>query len=413
MAEPLASRDIDETLRLARDRTELDIARYRVWLYASVTPLAFLVGTLAGAGNKAVAAYFGVWLLIALGLRVAVRRIGAKGWLRSLALVLDVLAMSLVFPMSSSYAADAAVAERFSLYVFGASLVAILAINFLRDDASSALVGSAAAIAAFFGVLLPLRGFEPAQLPVAIILALMGVIGAAMARQTRTTLETFARTRLLRRYVPEQLLSEVVDAAPDSMGLAGREREVTILASDLRGFTAMSERLSPGEVIRQLNDYHRAMLEVVHRHGGMLDKFIGDGMLVVFGLNDRDAAPGAKAAVACAREMLSALAEHNTARADEGLADLRAGIGVHTGAVVAGSIGAADRMEFTVIGDTVNTAARLEGLTKEAGVSVLVSAATAELLGDGADVEELSTMSVRGKQDALKVFALRANLTVR
>ena len=406
MVEPLASRDIDDTLRQARDRTELEIARYRVWVYASVTPLAFVVATVAGAGNFAVAVYFAVWLLVALGLRVVVRRLGARPWLRSTALVLDVAAMSLVFPMSATGAADPVMAERFALYVFGASLVAILALNFLRDDGKSALIGSAAALVAFFGVLLPLRGFEPAQLPVAIILALMGVIGAAMARQTRTTLEIFARTRLLRRYVPEQLVSEMVDG--DSQ-LDDRERVVTVLASDLRGFTAMSERLSPKEIVRQLNDYHRAMLDVVHGHGGMLDKFIGDGMLVVFGLRDDDPAPGARAAVGCARDMLLALAELNATRRAAGLAPLRAGIGVHTGPVVAGSIGAADRMEFTVIGDTVNTAARLEGLTKEAGESVLVSSSTAEHLDGG--VEELAAMSVRGKQDALRVFALRPALT--
>ncbi|MCA9594652.1 MAG: adenylate/guanylate cyclase domain-containing protein [Myxococcales bacterium] len=406
MVEPLASRDIDDTLRQARDRTELEIARYRVWVYASVTPLAFVVATVAGAGNFAVAVYFAVWLLVALGLRVVVRRLGARPWLRSTALVLDVAAMSLVFPMSATGAADPVMAERFALYVFGASLVAILALNFLRDDGKSALIGSAAALVAFFGVLLPLRGFEPAQLPVAIILALMGVIGAAMARQTRTTLEIFARTRLLRRYVPEQLVSEMVDG--DSQ-LDDRERVVTVLASDLRGFTAMSERLSPKEIVRQLNDYHRAMLDVVHGHGGMLDKFIGDGMLVVFGLRDDDPAPGARAAVGCARDMLLALAELNATRRAAGLAPLRAGIGVHTGPVAAGSIGAADRMEFTVIGDTVNTAARLEGLTKEAGESVLVSSSTAEHLDGG--VEELAAMSVRGKQDALRVFALRPALT--
>ncbi|MCB9576932.1 MAG: adenylate/guanylate cyclase domain-containing protein [Polyangiaceae bacterium] len=406
MVEPLASRDIDDTLRQARDRTELEIARYRVWVYASVTPLAFVVATVAGAGNFAVAVYFAVWLLVALGLRVVVRRLGARPWLRSTALVLDVAAMSLVFPMSATGAADPVMAERFALYVFGASLVAILALNFLRDDGKSALIGSAAALVAFFGVLLPLRGFEPAQLPVAIILALMGVIGAAMARQTRTTLEIFARTRLLRRYVPEQLVSEMVDG--DSQ-LDDRERVVTVLASDLRGFTAMSERLSPKEIVRQLNDYHRTMLDVVHGHGGMLDKFIGDGMLVVFGLRDDDPAPGARAAVGCARDMLLALAELNATRRAAGLAPLRAGIGVHTGPVVAGSIGAADRMEFTVIGDTVNTAARLEGLTKEAGESVLISSSTAEHLDGG--VEELAAMSVRGKQDALRVFALRPALT--
>lgn len=137
----------------------------------------------------------------------------------------------------------------------------------------------------------------------------------------------------------------------------------------------------------------------------MLDKFIGDGMLVVFGLQGDDD-HGAAAAVACASDMLTALEALNATRKERELAPLRAGVGIHTGPVVAGSIGAADRMEYTVIGDTVNTAARLEGLTKEAGVQVLLTSATAQHLPSQNGLKPLPPMSARGKQLALDVFTL-------
>ncbi len=402
-----ANRDIDETLDRARRDIELDVARYRCWVFGSVTPLTLGVSILLRDSSGTVTLYFASCFVFALLLYRLVRRLGAPLWLSAIAVVADVLAMALVFPIASVGAPVTDDTRMFPVYVLGASLVGILAINFARASAVTALVGPLVALVGFFAVMLPMRGFEPAQLPVAIIIMLMGAVGVAMAHRTRATLESFARTRLLRRFVPEHLLSRVLDAAPDAVPqLGGEEHTVTVLASDLRGFTAMSEQLDPPEVVRQLNAYHGVMLEVVRRHGGMLDKFIGDGMLVVFGLRDAAADAGAEAAVSCAREMLSALSELNRSRSHEGLVPLRAGIGVHSGPVVAGSIGAGDRLEFTVIGDAVNTAARLEGMTKEAGVPLLITATTVDLLVDTGSLKELPAMSARGKRDALRVFTL-------
>jgi adenylate cyclase len=151
------------------------------------------------------------------------------------------------------------------------------------------------------------------------------------------------------------------------------------------------------------------MMAVIERHGGVIDKFIGDGTLVVFGL---DAAPevGATAAVRCAEEMLSALGAHNEERARLGQPPLKMGIGIHTGQVIAGNIGAPGRrLEFTVIGDAVNTAARLEGLTKERGAPVLISSATVELLADRGGLREAPPVSIRGKEGAHAVFVLRGS----
>jgi len=205
-----------------------------------------------------------------------------------------------------------------------------------------------------------------------VILFLAGLISGAAAVQARKNLDRFARLQLLRR-----------------------------------GFTAMSERLAPKEVVAQLNAYHGAMMAVIERHGGVIDKFIGDGTLVVFGL---DAAPevGATAAVRCAEEMLSALESHNEERGRLGQPPLQMGIGIHTGPVIAGNIGAPGRrLEFTVIGDAVNTASRLEGLTKERGAPVLISSATVDLLADRSAVREVAPVSIRGKERVHAVFILR------
>jgi len=252
------------------------------------------------------------------------------------------------------------------------------------------LVGSlrahrgASIFAALFGsmcimaTLVPLEGFHPAQIPLS--------LGAWIAG--------------------ERVMRENPDAA---MALGGRLLTVTMLAADLRGFTSMSEKMSPDEVVRQLNAYHGTMLERIEEHGGALDKFIGDGILVVFGL-DRELAKeddGASAAVACARDMLVALDRHNEVRSREGNPALRMGVGIHTGPVVAGNIGAPGRrLEFTVIGDAVNTASRLEGLTKEAGTPVLISSDTVDRLKGRDGLRELPAMLAKGRSEKTRVFAL-------
>jgi adenylate cyclase len=182
------------------------------------------------------------------------------------------------------------------------------------------------------------------------------------------------------------------------------------MATDLRGFTTFSEKLSPDEVVRQLNGYHGTMVAEVARHGGEVDKFIGDGMLATFGLERRErAAPsdhGASAAVECARSMLGALETLNAERANDGLPPLQMGIGIHTGDVVAGNIGAPGRLEFTVIGDAVNTAARLESATKELHVPAVASAATVERLSEPRGLRALEAVHLKGKAHPLSVYAV-------
>jgi adenylate cyclase len=187
----------------------------------------------------------------------------------------------------------------------------------------------------------------------------------------------------------------------------------TVLFCDLRDFTAMAERMAPDEVVRTLNELFAVMTAWVRGSGGFVDKFIGDAMLVVFGLFEAHAvegpAAGAVAAVRCALGMRDRLAELNAARTAAGRAPLAMSIAVHAGEVVAGAVGAPDRHEFTVIGDTVNVAARLQELCREARCTLLVSEPAYELARRGGlelTLTRRDPVQLRGRSRPIGLYGL-------
>jgi class 3 adenylate cyclase len=203
------------------------------------------------------------------------------------------------------------------------------------------------------------------------------------------------------------LSRELVDQAMDAEVLApgGRRQSVAVLFSDLRGFTTYSENLSPEALLRELNAYLEAMVAVIQDEGGVIDKYVGDAIMVVFGIPT----PGhqdAERAIRCAWRMNQALAEHNQERDAQGLPALRHGIGVHYGDVVAGNLGTSERLQYTVVGDTVNLASRLESSTKTLGVSVALSQNLIDATGEGGSefaFRSCGSISVKGRVAPVEV----------
>jgi adenylate cyclase len=189
----------------------------------------------------------------------------------------------------------------------------------------------------------------------------------------------------------------------DAPGLRGEHREVSILFSDLRGFTTLSERMEPERIAAHLNEYFDAMTRAVFAHRGMINDFVGDAVMAVFGAPVGDP-EHAWHAVQSAIAMDGALQALNRRWEAAGLPRLRMGIGIHTGSVFAGNIGGRDRIKYTVIGDPVNVASRVEGLNKDLGTTILVTEETLAAAGDRVPVRDCGPQAVKGRVEKVRVF---------
>lgn len=205
-------------------------------------------------------------------------------------------------------------------------------------------------------------------------------------------------------YVSTELLDLVLADGSDKLG--GKRQTVVILFSDLRGFTQYSEGRNPEALVEELNQYFEAMLGPIQEHGGVVDKFMGDAIMAVWGIPE-SRPDDALRALRAAQGMGLALTQHNVNREQQGLQPLAQGIGLHVGDVVAGNIGTQVRRQYTVVGDAVNIASRLEALTKEHGVPVLVSQHVIDAAGSPTEgVEHRGTVTVRGRTEPVDVFSL-------
>jgi adenylate cyclase len=220
-------------------------------------------------------------------------------------------------------------------------------------------------------------------------------------------LDDITREKRVRSTMSRYMAKEVVDrllASGEEM-LKGSSHVATVLFSDIRQFTMLTEAMSPQQTVAMLNEYFSEMVDVVLRHGGMLDKYIGDALMAIFGAPVEDVGDADRALTVSA-EMIRALEQLNMRRVGEGLAAIDIGIGLATGEVLAGSVGSVKRMEYTVIGDTVNLAARLESANKHYGTRVLISGPTAKALTKPALLRRLDVLQVKGKSLPTDVYEL-------
>jgi adenylate cyclase len=264
-----------------------------------------------------------------------------------------------------------------------------------------ALLGFAAAAQVAF--------LEGLMLPV-VVPGLGLVVAAVFTLAVLLVVEAFERERtrsVFARFVPEDVVNQVLQKTDDDLRLGGTMREATVLFSDLRGFTTYSESREPAAVIEVLNEYLEEMTDAIMDHGGTLISYMGDGIMAVFNA-PLDQPDHRDRALATAREMLARLEAFNARLQARGREEhFRMGIGINTGPVMCGNVGSKRRLDYTTIGDTVNTASRLEGMTKGTPNAVLVADSTRAGLRDAhEDLVKVDALEVRGRSSRVLVWGL-------
>jgi adenylate cyclase len=235
----------------------------------------------------------------------------------------------------------------------------------------------------------------------ALALSLMGsfvYLSATEGREKRKV------RRMLGQYVSPHVLSELVDRAGDVIRAeVGAREHVTLLFSDIRGFTTISENMEPDRIVSMLNRYFSLWSDVIFKYDGTIDKFVGDAVMALWGAPLR-VEDHARKAVLAACEMVHRLPELNRELEAEGYQPLHIGIGINTGEAILGNIGSERKLDYTVIGDTVNLASRVEGLTKQYACDILITEFTYEELGGEVPCLPIDEVKVKGKDIPVKIF---------
>jgi adenylate cyclase len=292
-----------------------------------------------------------------------------------------------------------AATTRRNLYLTGAVLcIAVLCVWFFSASISGPLKTLAAAAGRIKGGEFELNLEAKTHDEVGLLTERFVEMGKGLAERERLR-DAFGR--FTNATIAEQ-------AMKGELALGGETKLVTIFFSDIRSFTAISEKLEPGEVVEFLNDYMTRMVDCVEETGGVVDKFIGDAVMAVWGapLSAGSPARDALNCVKAALMMRSALRDFNKGRGSEKKPLIRIGCGINTGDVVAGQIGSSRRMEYTVIGDAVNLASRTEALNKPLGTDILVTENTHDLIGSCLVTEEMPSIMVKGKAKPVRMFAV-------
>jgi adenylate cyclase len=281
----------------------------------------------------------------------------------------------------------------------------------LRRSSLLVLVGALLGLAVFLvGAQLAYNSGQIVHVAEPLLGLAIGTAGALVAHYALVTRERRHLRSLFSRFVPAQVVNEVIERVDDDLRLGGVRRDGTVMFCDLRGFTTFSEELEPELVVEVVNRYLSEMTEAILANGGTLVSFMGDGIMALFGA-PIEQADHAERAVRTAREMLTERLPHfNAWLAERGIDHrFRIGIGLNSGLVMSGNVGSPERLEYTALGDTTNTAARLEGMTKGTEHQVYVSESTCERLQERPpDLAFVGELPVRGRERTLRVWALEA-----
>lgn len=399
---------LDDALRRRIQRHELGIAYFRVGVWglgAVVDFTMWLVGQSHAPTTQAIFELFPPILFLVFALWL--RRGGWRPWIPTVAACWDVVISALTY-IEPTFAMQT---DRFvsivypTIIPFAAVLVVAAGLRFRRDI----VWGTALTYGALYGWIAMRMGH--ALPPSAHAYAAFNLFFVALGVDRLTvSVKEAVRAELGKVALGHFLQGEVVDRAferPEQIVAEPRTTDVTVLVTDIRGFTRYAERKEPREVLRFLNLVQSALAKIVREEGGTVDKFLGDGMLAVFGAPNELPNHAARA-IAATRRILR-VPEDLAAELE---APIAIGAGLHSGEVVIGVLGGGHRFEFTVIGDAVNTASRLESMTKEHGVPVLVSSAVVERAGSEG-LRRIGDASVRGRGAAIELWTLDADVAAR
>lgn len=374
------------------------------------------------------AIYFAVTIGLQILLLVSLRR---RSWVEAVGVFAAVgcgtFAAIIGYMMWRIYASTAPVAllTKIPVAAAGITMIALMTLTLRPLHVVIVGVGVAATLVGFYG----LAAYDPAttfvsnsaepylgpavsktRLFVELICVTGATAGAAIAVffARRTVGEAVALQRTtdqLSRYFSPEIATGIRTGGEAFLRPGGREQEVVVLFSDLEGFTRTCAGLSAAEALAMLSEYQECMVAEIFRAGGTLDKFIGDGIMATFG-TPTPVADAADRAVRAARGMIAALADLNRDRVARGQAPLVQRIGIHAGLAVVGNVGTRQRLEFTVIGNTVNVASRIENACKRIGKPAMLSAAVVERLTMAAALELLGPVALDGQTQPVELYAL-------
>lgn len=374
------------------------------------------------------AAYFAVTIGLQILLLVSLRR---RSWVEAVGVLAAVgcgtFAAIIGYMMWRIFASTAPVAllTKIPVAAAGITMIALMTLTLRPLHVVIVGVGVAATLVGFYG----LAAYDPATTFISnsaepylgpavsttrLIVELVCVIGATsgaaiavlFARRTVGEAAVLQRsTDQLSRYFSPEIATSIRTGGDELLRPGGREQEVVVLFSDLAGFTRACAGLSAAQALAMLSEYQERMVAEIFRAGGTLDKFIGDGIMATFG-TPAPAADAADRAVRAARGMIASLAELNRDRVARGQPPLTQRIGIHAGSAVVGNVGTHQRLEFTVIGNTVNVASRIEKACKRIGKPAMLSAAVVERLTLAAGLELVGRVALDGQAQPIELYAL-------